>query len=169
MTPKKKRRDGDELLARRVVHEQEWAYARWLEHRSYHQMRVMAGKPVSQGGLGYDLSLDALRGLVAGYRETHGEQTMTRAEYIERELHDLDVAQQLALASMQKAADAGTLDVHGTKLYAELGAQRRKLLGLDMPAEVKVDVTNHDAVTEELNAMLARLGEKPVEVHHEGR
>lgn len=166
MTPKKSS-DRGELLARRIVHEQEWAYARWLEHRSYRQMRIMANAPIAEGGLGYDLSLDALRGLVAGYRETHGEQTMTRAEHIDRELHDLDLAQQLALASMRKAADAGALDVHGTKLYAELGAQRRKLLGLDMPAEVKVDVTNHDAVTEELNAMLARLGEKPIEVRND--
>lgn len=164
MSKRPKADDRQALLEARVVAEQEWAHARWLEHRSYRQMRTMAALPVEEGGLGYDLSLDSLRGLVAGYRATHGEQTMTKAEYIERELHDLDVAQQLALASMQRAAEIGALDAGAVKLYAELGAQRRKLLGLDAPIEAKVDVVHRDAVTEELNDMLKRAGRKPVKI-----
>lgn len=39
-----------------------------------------------------------------------------------------------------------------------------RLFGLDAPTEAKVDVTTHDGVTAELNAMLARAGRKPVEV-----
>jgi hypothetical protein len=164
---KKADRSRQAMLAARTLHEQEWAHARWLEHRSYQQMRMMAGKPIEEGGLGYDLSLDSLRGLVAGYRATHGEQIMTKAEYIERELHDLDVAQQLALAAMQKAATDNTLDAAAVKLYADLGAQRRKLLGLDAPIEAKVDVVHRDAITEELNDMLKRAGRKPLKTESE--
>lgn len=39
-----------------------------------------------------------------------------------------------------------------------------KLFGLDAPTEAKLEVTTRDAVTDELNEMLARAGHKPVDV-----
>lgn len=45
-----------------------------------------------------------------------------------------------------------------------VGESRRKLLGIDAPQQIKADIVMHDAVTEELNAMLARAGRPPIEV-----
>jgi hypothetical protein len=39
---------------------------------------------------------------------------------------------------------------------------RRKLLGLDAPTESRVEVVSNDAVTAELNEMLARAGRPPI-------
>lgn len=47
-----------------------------------------------------------------------------------------------------------------------VGAERRKLLGLDAPSQLVVDITNHDAITDELNEMLARAGRKPIIASH---
>lgn len=166
MTPKSKRKadpGADVVLARTLV-EQEWAHGRWLQHESWTQMRVTAGRPPSDGGLGYDLSIQALKGLVDGYRQRVGDLTATREQHIERELNDLDLAQQLALRSMAKGAEAGALDVHGTKLFVDIGRERRKLLGLDAATKIEADVVHRDAVTEELNAMLVRAGRPPIEV-----
>lgn len=155
--------DRDEIIAARVMREREWAYAGWLQHKTWTQLRVEASRPEREGGLGYDLSIQALRGLVEQARADRGDLTLDRAAHVERELHDLDLVQQLALVSIRKATELGAFDVAATKLYLEVGERRRKLLGLDAATEVKVDVTNHDAVTEELNAMLARAGRPPIE------
>ena len=153
----KKRRDPDELLVARVVREREWAYGGWLSHKSWAQLRIEAQRPESEGGLGYDLSQHALKGLVEQARAERGDLHLDREAQVERELHDLDLVQQLAAARMRQAAKVGGLDVHGTKLYMEAGAQRRKLLGLDAAVKVEAEVTHRDAVNDELEAMLARL------------
>lgn len=160
---KRKNRQHAELVAVRVLREQEWAFARRLEHKSYHQMRELASRPESAGGLGRDVSEHTLRKLVEAYRDRMAEvEVVNLAEHRERELHDLDLAQQLCRAAMAKAAEDGRIDVSATALFAKLGESRRKLLGLDMPVESRVEVVHHDAVAEELNAMLARAGRGPV-------
>lgn len=162
MTKKAKR---NELIAVKVMHEQRWAFEQRLAHLSYRDMRVKASLPPARGGLGYDVSEHRLKGLVTGYRERMAEvDAIELDEHRERELHDLDVVQRLALASMQKAASLEALDVHGTGIFLKAGAERRKLLGLDAPQQIKAEVVVKDAVTEELNAMLERAGRKPIKV-----
>jgi hypothetical protein len=162
MTPKPEH-DRDAVILARVLREREWCYAGWLAHKTWTQLRVEAARPESEGGLGYDLSIQAIKGLVEAARADRGDLHLDRDAHIERELHDLDVAQQLALSSLKKAASIGALDVHAAKLYAELGRDRRKLLGLDAATKIEAEVTHRDAVTEELNAMLARAGREPIE------
>lgn len=175
MTPKTRR---DELIALRTLAEQRWAYDARMAHLSYRDMRrrVAEAPPV---GLGYDLSEHTLKALVAGYRERMTDvHAIDLDEHRERELEDLDIAQrrtdlvaELAAKSLARAAELEALDVHGGKLLLDatsqrrtIGESRRKLLGLDAPTQVKADVIVHDAVTEELNAMLARAGRDPIEV-----
>jgi hypothetical protein len=165
MTPKaSKRKHSDELIAVKVMREQDWAYERWLEYVSYQAMRVQAAHPPAEGGLGYDLSLAALEGLVKGYREREGLSELTRDEARERRAHDLALVMRSARASMRNAAKVGALDVHATKLMLEAGRDLAKHYGTDQPITVEANVTHRDAVTEELNAMLVRLGEAPIEV-----
>lgn len=161
-----------DLIAARVLVEQDWAYAQWVQHATYQQMRVRVSEPPPRG-LGYDLSLEALRGLVAGYRARAGDLAMTREEHRERELHDLDILQQEAARAMLEARQNPPVDAQGNimpfalnaaKLFADLGEKRRKLLGLDEPVKVEADVTHRDAVMEELDAMMTRAG---MEVDHE--
>lgn len=192
MPPKVK---TSELIALRVMREQQWAYDRRLEHLSYREMRSLANRPPEHGGLGYDLSEQALKALVDGYvermRETLEE---SREQQIARELADLD-KQHRALVMMLGGNDAAataklqstlaaTLELTLADVQAtypdlvvprddkvilaalaqlrQVGESRRKLLGLDAPTLAKVDVVHHDAVAEELNAMLARAGRDPV-------
>lgn len=156
-----------DLVAVKVLREQDWAYAQWLEHTSWQGMRVKANRPPDEGGLGYDLNLAALRGLVDGYREREGLVELTRAEARERRAHDLDLVHRAARASLRKAAAAGALDEKAAKLLLDVGRDEAKHYGTDEPVKIEAEVTNRDAVTDELNAMLARLGEKPVEVKSE--
>lgn len=160
-------REGADLIAVKVMREQDWAYERWLEHLSYQQMRVRAAWTPSDGGLGYDLSIAALRGLVAGYREREGIAELTRAEVRERRGHDLDLVHRAARASMRKAANVGALDVHAAKLLLEVGRDEARHYGTDEPVKIEAEVTTRDAVADELNAMLARAGKDPIEVPHE--
>ena len=157
---KKKHASPDALLEARVLRESEWAYRGWLAHKTAAQLRIEANRSPADGGLGYDLGIAAIRGLIEKGRELHGEQAQHRDAMIERELLDLDLVQQLAGASMRKAAEASALDVHASKLYLDAGAQRRKLLGLDAATKVEAEVVHRDAVMEELDAALARLTPK---------
>jgi hypothetical protein len=164
MSKKKRRTDGCEVAELRIEESKRWAYERRLEHLSYREMARRSIEAPEDGGLGYYLGPDALKGRVTKYRE---DMTVAlaedRAEHVERELNDLDTVQRLALAAMRKGAAIGALDVHASNLYLKAGVERRKLLGLDAPVESKVDVTVRDAVTDELNAMLAEAGIAPIE------
>jgi hypothetical protein len=164
MTPKRKAKTdhGDELLAARVVREREWAYGGWLAHKSWTQLRIEANRPTEQGGLGYDLSIQALKGLVDQERAARGELRMDRDAHIERELHDLDVVQQIAAAELRRAAEAGWMHDKALGRYVDIGRERRKLLGLDAAQKIEAEVTHRDAVTDELNAMLGRLDLPPI-------
>lgn len=194
-TPTPDDSDRKALLLSRTLTEQQWAYERVLEHLSFREMRQRVSAPVERGGLGYDLSESALRGLVRGYRERMADVERHDLElHRERELNDLD-----ALHRHLAAIVADPVDWNATRLAAlELGytdvreaierepnllrlhnpatvmnavrelrgvsESRRKLLGLDAPAKTDVQVTMRDAVTDELNAMLARAGREPIEV-----
>lgn len=189
----------NELVAVRVLHEQGWAYEQRLAHVSYRAMRIAANAAPGAGGLGYDLSEHALKSLVGGYRARMADVLATDLdEHRERELADLD-AQHRALAALVDPIDrnatlkAGQVEgfdgvdaivAHAPELVVlrsdatvigalaalrQIGESRRKLLGIDAPASLKVDVTQHDAVVDELNAMLARAGKTPIERQDNGR
>jgi hypothetical protein len=173
--PKAKRESesSDDVLLARVLHEQEWAHGRWLAHEPWIAMRQTAELPPERGGLGYSLSLQALKGLVEGYRARVGDLSATREQHLERELHDLDMLQREAARAILEQRQAPPVDAQGNikpfaidavKLYADLGEKRRKLLGLDAATKIEADVVHRDAVTEELNAMLVRAGRDPIEV-----
>lgn len=179
-----------EVLRVKVMQEQEWAYARKLEHYSYREMAILTYAEPARGGLGYGLSANACRGLVAGYVERMKETLEdSAAETMARELADLD-AQQRALMRLTSPIDeprsmlvAKTLGFSSIEELAEhsplnvvfrddkvaiaalsqaraVGESRRKLLGTD--AALKVDVTTHDGLQVELEEMLARAGAKPL-------
>lgn len=94
---------GTELLEQRVAIEREWAYAAWTSRLTYPQMRTLSAEPVERGGLGYAVSMDALRGLVAQARREHGDLEMTRAERVERQQHEIDVRARIARGDLERA------------------------------------------------------------------
>jgi hypothetical protein len=181
----------NELVEVRVMAEQRWAYERRMERLSYRAMRslVIEAPPA---GLGYDLSEHQLKALVTGYRERMaGLEVETLEEHRERELADLDeqhralvalldpvdrvasakVAAGLGFASVEELARAepallvlrdDKVRIAALSSLRAVGESRRKLLGLDAPTQLKAEVTVRDAVTEELNEMLARAGRKPI-------
>jgi hypothetical protein len=171
MTPKPEH-DRDAVILARVLREREWCYAGWLAHKTWTQLRVEAARPESEGGLGYDLSIQAIKGLVEAARADRGDLHLDRDAHIERELHDLELLQQEAMRAVIEQRNSPPVDAQGNlklfaidaaKFYAELGEKRRKLLGLDAATKIEAEVTHRDAVTEELNAMLARAGREPIE------
>lgn len=162
MSPKPRH---SELVAVQVLREQQWAYARRLEHLSYRDIRRLAVAPPDEGGLGYDISEQGLKGLVKGYLESMREVLAPeRDELIAREAAMLDLATRHAVASLRRAEDAREFDPTGLDALLKVSDRRRKLYGLDAPTEARVEVHAYDGATAELNAMLAEAG---IEVLHD--
>lgn len=125
-----------------------------------------------------------VQGYLERMRETLSDD---REAYVARELNDLDAQHRALMlllaagfdmaATTKVAASLGyrsavalidaepelavPYDVQTTTLLLRelraVGAERRKLLGLDAPLAAKLDVTHHDAVAQELAAMLDEL------------
>jgi len=183
-----------EVIVVKVMIEQEWAYARYLEHYSYPDMRKLVSRPTHEGGLGYDLSQHALKGLVSGYLERMRDTlVVTPAETMARELADLD-AQHRAYAALcdpiDRAASLVVARSVGYQTVDELleyrpelvrlrddkviiaalsqmravGESRRKLLGTDAAGKLEVTINDDAKVYAELNEMLVRQGAKPIAV-----
>lgn len=181
---KKGRPKASELIAVRVEREEAWAYARHLEHMSYRAMRAaaLADPPHGLGyDLSEHMLKTRVTGYLERMRDTLTDE---REAYIARELNDLDLQHRALMrllvdgvdlkATTMLAAGRGygsaaelvkaepelavPLDVATTTLLLRelraVGAERRKLLGLDAPIAAKLDVTHHDAVAQELAAML---------------
>lgn len=91
MTPK-----AGPLLDARIVRERAWAYQAWMSRVSWGAMRALANLPESEGGLGYDLSESALKGLVDQAKADRGDLTMSREQRIERQSAELDERARLA-------------------------------------------------------------------------
>ena len=88
MTPKAS--SNTDLIAAQTMREREWCHARWLERMSFSAIRRAANLPESEGGLGYDLSEQAVKGLVLAARADRGDMTMGRDERIERQAAEVD-------------------------------------------------------------------------------
>lgn len=85
MTPK-----AGPLIEQRVMHERAWAYSAWMARYGYAAMRRLANLPPDEGGLGYDLSESALKGLVDQAKADRGDLTMSREQRIERQSAEVD-------------------------------------------------------------------------------
>lgn len=152
------------LVEARVARERQWAYDRWLERLTWAQMRVLAQLPPERGGLGYDLSPSALKGLVTQARADMGDTAMSRDERIERQTAELDAIARSLRKRIAAADEMGGVDVHATKLLLETQKREEILHGLAAATQVEATVVHKEAIVEELNEMLARAGRKPIEV-----
>lgn len=165
MSKKPPKADARELILASVMREREWAYDRRIvDALAWPAIRSLALRPVELGGIGRDVGIATLKGLVAAHRADQGEIIGTREERIERRQHELDTLALAARASLAKAAAVGALDVHAAKILLDTRAAEAKMHGDDAALRIEADVTTHDAVTDELNAMLARAGRAPMEV-----
>lgn len=107
MTP----RPDDSLIEQRVQHERDWAYALWLDRLTFRQIRRVANMAPSEGGLGYDLGEQAIKGLVLAARESIGDVTMSRDERIERQAAEIDARARTARLEFEALANkAQSLD-----------------------------------------------------------
>lgn len=156
--PKAERRPVGELVAARVVLEQAWAYDRRIvDGMTWQMIRGLALRPDEHGGIGRNVGISTLKALVAAHRAEQGEIVGTREERIERRQHEIDMLALAARASIARAQAAGALDVHGAKVLLEARAAEAKMHGDDAALRIEADVTTHDAVDAELDAMLARI------------
>lgn len=174
--------DSRDVIAVRVMQEQEWAFDQRARHVSYREMRRRVNLSRAGGGLGYDLSEHALKGLVNGYMERMRETLEESPDfYRTRELADLEDQYRTAAAMAEAIDEAGTMlaayadGYDNVEAYLaagnapafrdekvrlaalaqlrSIGERRAKLLGLDAATAHKVDVT----VTTALDAAVAEL------------
>lgn len=151
-------------LAARVAAERAWCWARYVEGYPYPTIRAMANEPTDVGGLGYDLSVSAIRAMVAEHRAAQGSIIGTREERIERRQLRLDQIALDAQRSMARAREVGVVDKDAAKLLLDTMAHEGKMHGDDAALRIEADVTTRDAVTEELAAAVAALGLDPIPV-----
>jgi hypothetical protein len=155
---------SEALISAQVAREQEWAYGVWRDHYTAADARRLSRLTVEQGGLGYELSPSAFRGLVEGYRERMGLGVVNREARLERALDDIDNLHRAAVKALRRADDVGALDIHAAKVMLDAGKREAELLGLNAPTKVEADVTTHDGTLDELNAALVALGRAPLDV-----
>lgn len=164
MRPMTSKPKAGELIAVRTLREQQWAYARRLEHLSYRAMRSAANLPTNEGGLGYDISEQGLKGLVAGYvAEQHEVLAADRDELLARQQADLDELARHARTALGKATKYGVLDKDAALLLRGVLEDERKLHGLAAPTEARIDVTVSDATDKaiaELAVDLERMAKR---------
>lgn len=156
-TPESPPSTGD-LISMRVQREREWAYGMWLAGWPFPMMRAQANRSPDEGGLGYDLSVVALRNLVQAHRLEQGTLVGDRDALIERQQVELEEQRLRAKASVARAAELQVIDDKAEKLLLEIQQREAKLHGLDAAARIEADVTHHDGVTRELEAMLEEAG-----------
>lgn len=150
------------LIEARVIEEQDWAYARWMERFSYRQMRALGCLPPDEGGLGRDLSPESYRHLVQQAREAAGDLTLSRDERLERMNAENDELARHLRQRVAEAAEKGGLDVHAAKLLLDVQKREAELNGVDAAKKVDVEVTARSVLDAEIDAMLERMGEAPI-------
>jgi hypothetical protein len=161
--PKKSKKLGAELIAVRVLREQEWVYRAWLAHLPITRMQELSARPEHEGGLGYPLGPHALKGRLEAYHERMREVYEVN---VAMERTRIDQGYELRMQGYAiLIADPQTRTGERLAAMAAMRAEdegRRKYLGLDKPVVIEANVVNHDAVTRELNEMLVRMGEDPI-------
>jgi hypothetical protein len=161
-----------------------WIYNQRLAYRTIDDIAVMATRPPirddagrfsAEGGLGRRISRSTVKRRLLEAAQAHSEDLAELVpEYRAVSLARLDEQSRVATAQITRLlARAGyvwdqgldwesiVIDVHAEKLLQgalkTLGwieERRAKLLGLDAPVEVSVQVEHFDAEAEELKAML---------------
>lgn len=99
MTPPK----GKDLVETRVARERDWALEAWNSRLTFPQIRALAQRPVSEGGLGYAISLSGIKGLVQAARNENGDLTMSREERAARQADEVDVRARFARQDLEAA------------------------------------------------------------------
>lgn len=149
-----------ELIAVRVLREQDWAYNAWRQRLSYAEIARRSALSEREGGIGYALSEYVVKQRLDGYRERM--RPMLEANALasrERQVAELDELSRLAQAALAKAAAGGVLDKDAARLLLDVHAREAKLLGLDAPTAIVAEVVSRDAIIDELNETLIALGE----------
>ncbi|MEV8265843.1 hypothetical protein AB0P00_17030 [Microbacterium sp. NPDC077057] len=147
-----------ELIAVRVLREQEWAYTAWRQRLSYADMARRSALSVEDGGLGYGMSEYVVKQRLDGYRERMRPLLEANAVSArERQIAELDELSRLAQAALGQAAAGGKLDRDAARLLLDIHAREAKLLGLDSPTTVVAEIVGRDKLDTEIDAMLARL------------
>lgn len=154
-----------EIISEKVAREEEWAHDRRVERLSWRQIRDLAPLPREQGGLGYPLAVTTLQTRAAAYFEqVRGTMRTGVEERRARQEGEIDELIRMAVADIRAARAAGDVRASAAAEARLLKYQEREaqLFGIDAPARAQVEVTNHDAVAAELDAMMARLGMDPL-------
>lgn len=178
-----------EVVDPRIEREARWCYERRLERMTMRDIAALSGRHPDEGGIGTPLSFPTVSRRVRHYHAMMLEvESETRDEARGREVEVLDRAARDAadlIGPIDRAATAKrqalvkreggdphdpalvvlrdeAVRLRALKLLVEVGAERRKLLGLDAPTETHIDLTITDAATAELNAMLAEAGLDPI-------
>lgn len=146
------------LIEQRVIAEQEWAYARWIERYTFRQMRALGCLPPEQGGLGRDISPAAYKHLVHAAREAHGDLTLSREERLERMNAENDeLARALRAELAERKVEDGRVDLKLADALLAIQKREAELNGVNAPTKVEAEITTKSAVDAELEEMLARI------------
>lgn len=87
----------------RVAREQEWALEGFRARLTWAQLRARSIRSPEEGGLGYPLSLAAIRSLVAAARTAEGDLDVSREERIERQGIEIDARARAARFDLERA------------------------------------------------------------------
>lgn len=157
--PKAERRAA--LIEARVVEEQRWMHARWMERMTFRQIAAAAAMPREMGGLGILVSSAGCKAMVHAYREAQGDLTMSRDERRERMSDELDEIARGIRGQLAKWASEheGAVDLKLVDALLAVGKREADLHGLAAPVKLEAEVIHRDAILEELSAELAALGE----------
>jgi hypothetical protein len=121
-----------DLIAVKVNHERQWAYALWLERMTPMQIRRAANASPDDGGLGYDLSVQAIRGLVEQARADNGDIVLGREERRERQLIEVDGLARAARADLNRlmaARERLDLEIQATPSGTDFAEPLAALIG----------------------------------------
>lgn len=150
-----------EVVAAKVAIEEEWAYDRRVERLSWRQMRDRSALPIERGGLGYPLGIATLQARAEAYfGQIRGTLRVGVDERRIRQEGEIDELIRLAIGDIRAARAVGDVKASAEAEGRLLRYQEReaKIFGTDSPQRIEAEVTTRDTVTEELNAMLARIG-----------
>ncbi|WP_372469213.1 hypothetical protein ACCO44_08155 [Microbacterium maritypicum] len=147
-----------ELIAVRVLREQEWAYDAWRQRLSFAEISRRSDLPVAEGGLGHRLSEPQVKARLDAYRDRMRPFLEANAVTArERQIAELDELSRLAQAALAQAATAGKLDKDAARLLLDIHSREARLLGLDAPTAFVAEVKSRTLIDDELDAMLARI------------
>jgi len=154
------------MIAAKIAIEEQWAYDGKVARLSFAQMSQLAERPVSAGGLGYPIPASTLRKRAADYFTRIKATLQTGVdERRARQEGEIDELIRLAVADIRAARAAGDVKASAEAEARLVRYQEReaKIFGTDAPQRIEAEVTNRDAVNDELNAMLARMGRQPID------